>query len=68
LESLEPNVDRLLEKHGLKGVVGGAPKVEEKPEEKAEVEKAPVIEAYKEALAPVLKGGRTRRKSRKARR
>lgn len=67
LESLEPNVDRLLEKHGLKGVV--APKAEEKPEEKApEVEKAPVIEAYKEALAPVLKGGRTRRKSRKARR
>jgi len=64
LESLEPAVNRLLEKHGLKGVVeAGAPK-EEAP--KVE-EKAPVIEEYKEALSPVLKGGRTRR-SRRARR
>jgi hypothetical protein len=72
LESLEPAVERLLEKHGLKGVVEAEAPKEEAP--KVE-EKAPVIEEYKEALSPVLEEGRKRtseggrkRRSKKARR
>lgn len=72
LESLEPSVDRLLERHGLKGVLETKPAEQapeqppaEKPAEKAEV---PVLESYKQAVAPMLKGGKTRRRSKGARR
>ncbi|MEM2481357.1 MAG: DEAD/DEAH box helicase family protein [Candidatus Hadarchaeales archaeon] len=69
LESLEPSVDRLLERHGLKGVLEAKP-AEQAPEQPPAEKPAevPVLESYKQAVAPMLKGGRTRRGSKGARR